>query len=277
MRVLITGGGGLLGGALAASAPPGVELHVTIRRAPAADGIAHRLDLSDAGAVRHLLRRVEPQVVLHTAHDMSASAAEVDAVTTHVVREANGVGAGVIHLSTDLVFDGENAPYSESDPAAPILEYGHRKASAERIVQALQPESAVVRTSLLLRVEPPDRSTAWVLEGLRSGAPPRLFSDEIRTPIAADDLAAQLWELALLPVEERRGVWHLVGPEALSRYALGLLIAAHWGLDAGSVVAGRSREAAVPRPRDTRLLTRRADQMLRTRARGASELLACHP
>ncbi len=68
------------------------------------------------------------------------------------------------------------------------------------------PGAAVVRTSLLLRADPPDRTTAWVVDSLRRGEPVRLFTDELRCPIAAADLAAQLWELAALTPGEHAGV-----------------------------------------------------------------------
>ncbi len=183
------------------------------------------------------------------------------------------MGAGMVHVSTDMVFDGERAPYSEDDPPAPLTGYGRSKAEAEEIVRRTLPGAAVVRTSLILRADPPDRTTGWVLDGLRSGAPVRLFTDELRCPIAADDLAAQLWELASLPADARAGAWHLAGPEALSRYALGLLIAARAGLDPAGITPARLAESPAPRPRDLRLLTGRADRALRTRARPASAVL----
>ncbi len=65
----------------------------------------------------------------------------------------------------------------------------------------------------------------------------------------------------------------MVGPEALSRYALGLLIAARFGLDPRGIVPPPSAASPAPRPRDLRMTTGRADAALRTRARGASEVM----
>lgn len=274
MRVLVTGGGGLLGSVLLRQAPPGVELHATVRRSPAEGAEAHRVELCDPAAVRGAWRRVRPDVVLHTAYDPAATAAQVEAATAAVARACAEQGAGLVHLSTDLVFDGEHAPYAEDRAPAPVHEYGRRKAAAERTVREAVPEAAVVRTSLLVRTDPPDRTTRWVLEGLRGGGPLRLFHDELRTPIAVEELAAQLWEVALLPAGERRGAWHLAGPEAVSRYALGLLIAARWGLDPRGIVPTPAAAFPEPRPRDARLLTPRADRTLRTRARPVSAVLA---
>lgn len=274
MRVLVTGGAGLLGSALLRLAPAGVEVHATVRRTPAHGAEPHRVELADPEAVGALWRRLRPAVVLHTAYDTAVGADEVRAATEAVARACREVGAGVVHVSTDVVFSGESAPYTEADEPAPVHEYGRRKAEAERVVRSAAPGAAVARTSLIVRADPPDRTTAWVLAGLRAGAPVRLFTDELRCPIAVDDLAAQLWEVALLPPAERAGTWHLVGPEALSRYALGLLIAARWGLDPAGIVPTPSRESPAPRPRDARLLSARADAALRTRPRPVSAVLA---
>ncbi len=273
-RVLVTGGGGLLGGALLRSAPPEVELHCTVRRAPAGAGAVHGVELTDADAVAHAWAAVRPDVVIHTAFDTAAGEREVRAAHDNVARACREVGAALVHVSTDALLDGESAPYDERAGPAPVHEYGRLKALAEAVVRAECPDAAVVRTSLLLRADPPDRTTAWAVDSLRRGEPVRLFTDELRCPIAADDLAAQLWELAALPPGERAGVWNLVGPEALSRYALGLLVAARYGLDPRGIVPAPSAASPAPRPRDLRLTTARADAALRTRARGASEVMA---
>jgi dTDP-4-dehydrorhamnose reductase len=272
-RVLVTGGGGLLGGALLRSAPPEVELHCTVRRAPAGGAAVHGVELTDAGAVARTWALVRPQVVIHAAFDTAAGEREVRAAHDNVARACRGAGAALLHVSTDALLDGAGAPYDERAEPAPVHEYGRLKALAEAAVRGECPDAAVVRTSLLLRADPPDRTTAWVADSLRRGEPLRLFTDELRCPIAADDLAAQLWELAALPPAEREGVWNLVGPEALSRYALGLLIAARYGLDPGGIVPAPSAASPAPRPRDLRMTTARADAALRTRARGASEVM----
>jgi dTDP-4-dehydrorhamnose reductase len=101
----------------------------------------------------------------------------------------------------------------------------------------------------------------------------RLFTDELRCPIAVQDLAAQIWEIAALPAGESAGVWNLAGPEAVSRYALGLLLARRHGLDARAIISARSASSPTPRPRDLRLITARADRALRTRPRPVSAVL----
>ncbi|MFL5382593.1 MAG: SDR family oxidoreductase [Longimicrobiaceae bacterium] len=272
--VLITGGAGLLGSELIARAPSSIQIHATQRTSPVTAAEEHTVDLSDHGATVALLDRVRPGLVIHTAYSQAAEG-DVLGATESLVDACAATGCALIHMSTDAVFDGEHAPYAETDEPAPVHDYGRWKAAAERIVRERLSDAAIVRTSLIVRVAPePDRISKKLLDDLRSGEPVRLFVDELRCPIAVEDLAAQLWELAALPAEARAGFWHLAGPEALSRYSLGVLVARRHGVDADAIVPARSRGAGLQRPRDLRLLTPRADRELRTRARPIGEVLS---
>ena len=275
-RVLVTGGAGLLGSALIASPLDGFDLHATRRRAPVQGAEPHAVDLSDLDAVAALFARVRPDVVIHTAYSTDDLERDVGRATESVVAACRSTGAPLVHLSSDVVLDGESAPFDETAEPAPVHEYGRWKARAELHVRRELPAAAVVRTSVIVRADPPDRISAGIVDRLRKGDaadPPRLFVDELRCPIAVEDLAAQIWEIVGLPEERRGGVWHLAGPEAVSRYALGALLAARHGLDARRIVPALNRAFPEPRPRDLRLLTPRADRELSTRARPISEVL----
>ncbi|HEX8691215.1 MAG TPA: sugar nucleotide-binding protein [Longimicrobium sp.] len=270
MRILVTGGGGLLGGALLRGAPEGVEVHATRRTSPVVGARAHAVELSNEAAVEALFDWVRPEVVIHTAYGKEDPARDIVQATRSVAQACRRRGAALVHVSTDVVFDGERAPYAESDPPAPVTAYGRWKAEAERLVRGIAPDAAIVRTSLIVRTDERDPAA----EPLRAGTLPPAFVDELRCAVADQDLAAQLWELALLPRPRTSGVWHLAGPEALSRYALAVLLALRHGADPRAVRPGLNRAFTPRRPRDLRLLTTRADRELRTRARPISEVLA---
>lgn len=273
MCVLITGGGGLLGGELIRQAPAGMEVHATRRTSPVHGAESHAVELSDGDAVAAVWERVRPALVFHTAYSAAEGERDIVRATENVVDACRAAGAALVYLSTDALLDGESSPFAEDAEPAPVHEYGRWKAQAELHVRGRMPDAAVVRTSLIVSAEPPDRGSAWVLDALRRGERPPLFTDELRCPIAVEDLAAQLWELAALPADRRGGVWHLAGPEAVSRYALGVLLALRAGLDPRGIEPRPSAASSAPRPRDLRLLTARADAALSTRARPVSTVL----
>ncbi|HSH78815.1 MAG TPA: sugar nucleotide-binding protein, partial [Herpetosiphonaceae bacterium] len=189
----------------------------------------------------------------------------------HVARATAEVGARLIHISSDSVFDGEHAPYCEADPPSPITPYGASKAAAETAVGALLPGAAIVRTSLIVDDDPLDNHSRTVMDiaaGRRSVA---LFTDEIRCPIAAADLAAAVIELIDLPYA---GPLHVVGPDDVSRYELGTLVARRYALDPALLAASTLAESGLRRPADLRLDTGRARELLGTPLRGVREFLS---
>ena len=257
MRVLVTGGAGMVAGHLLRSAPGEHEVHVTWRRTPAPGGVrAHRVALDEPGALDAVLSRVEPDLVVHTAYT-SRRAADVVEATRLVAQGCAGHGAQLVHLSTDVVFGGDSPPYTESDPMGPITDYGRWKAEAERLVTASVPDACIVRTSLIVSLDPPDQSTEWLLAAVDAGRAPTLFRDEIRTPIRAVDLATTLWALVALDPVARRGVWHLPGPERMSRMELGQRVLRATGRDPGTVREGSVQDHPSPRAVDTTLIARR--------------------
>ncbi len=270
-RVLVTGGAGLVGSTLLATAPPGVELHATQRRSPVLGAEAHRIDLADADATEGRVAAVAPDVVVHTAYDLADLDRDVVAATRTGAAACAATGAALVHLSSDVVFDGEHAPYAEDHPPAPITPYGRAKAQAEADVVAAVPDAAVVRTSLVCAVDPLDPRSAWIVDGLRAGEERCLFTDEVRCPVRADDLALMLWEVVALPRPERAGPWHLDGPDDHDRPQLGCMLAAAHGLDPTGLSAARSRDQPEPRPRDLRLTSSRP---LQHRARPLATLFA---
>jgi dTDP-4-dehydrorhamnose reductase len=272
MRVLVTGGAGLLGTALIRLRPAGAELLATRRSTPVDGHPSEPVDLADADAVDRLVRRFAPSLVIHTAYGTERPERDILHATRNVARACRSAGARLIHLSSDALLDGERAPYDETAAPDPVHDYGRWKAEAEAAALRAVPAAVVVRTSLLTCFEPLDPRSRWVADALRERRTITLFVDELRCPIHPDDLAGQLWEVAGLDEEAARGVWNLVGPEALSRYALGLLIAAHRRLDPAPLLPGRSRDAPGRRPRDLRLSTARADRQLHTRPRPVSAL-----
>lgn len=267
MRVLVTGGAGLLGGELLRRAPAWASTEATVFHRPvsAADVRTHVVDLAQRQAFFEVAERRRPDLVIHTAYSKTDHRATVDAAT-EVATVCAALDVALVHISTDAVFDGDHAPYSEHDEPAPVHAYGRAKHAAETAVVTAVPAATVVRTSLILAADGTDQTSAWAIERLQAGEPVTFFDDEFRMPIFVDDLAEQIWEVASRGAAERAGVWHLVGPERLSRAQVGDVLCGRFGLDPSLIETASAATMGEPRPRDLSLRSDRAGS-LTTQAR----------
>jgi dTDP-4-dehydrorhamnose reductase len=278
--MLVIGGSGYLGGWVIRLACADWDVSATyLSHAADETGIHWRqLDMRDEAAVKALVDGVRPQVVIHTAALNPGQGGDFDAVngagTRHVACAAAGVGARLIHLSTDVLFDGQKGNYVEEDPPNPITPYGRSKALAEEAVLASSAEAVVVRTSLIYGWRPrADRNTRQVMDALAAGRPVRLFTDEVRCPVWVESLAAALIELASLSFT---GVLHVAGAQALSRYEFGVRLLRFHGVDPALALPALSHDSGLTRPLDCTLDCSRARALLQTPLPGVDEVLAAH-
>jgi dTDP-4-dehydrorhamnose reductase len=268
MKILVTGGAGYLGAEVARQAvAAGHDVIATQFTAPAPHGRPVRLDLRDDDEVHRCLMKRGPELVVHTAYRQADSALEGDVVraTRNIALASHRAGARLVHVSTDLVFDGEEgAPYAEDAEPRPISPYGQAKLDAEALVRQLHAEALIVRTSLLYGLPDPGPQ-----EQLALLADSPFYVDEIRSPTHAGELAAALLELGTR--DEGPRLLHLAGADAISRYELARRLRAAHGHDPDTVT-GAPAPLGV-RARDVALDSTRAQNMLQTRLRGVREIL----
>ncbi len=277
-RMLVTGGSGYLGRWVVRLARADWDVAATYLTHPIDEPGAmwRRLDLRDEAAVAALVDEVRPAAIIHTAACNPGYGDDFEATnatgTRHIARAAADCSARLVHLSSDVIFDGDKGNYVEQDPPTPITPYARSKALAEAEVIASGAEAVIARTSLIYGWRPTvDRHTGWIVDGLKTGKPVRLFTDELRCPIWVESLAAAVIELASMSYT---GVLHVAGAQPLSRYEFGARLLRFHGLDPGPAIPALSREIAPGRPLDCTLDCARARSLLGTPLLGVDEVLA---
>ncbi len=246
MKVLITGVNGFTGYYLVSEClVRGYEVIATGKgqsRLPEMNspGFSYRsMDFTDPFSVHDVFQVVKPDVVIHAGGMTRADDCEKQqwlAYVTNVEGTLNLLTNAEQHncffllLSTEFVFDGEKGDYSEDDKAIPVNFYGKTKLEAEEAVREYSGEWAIART-VLVYGHPFTQKKSFVsvvAEKLKRGEEFQLFTDQLRTPTYACDLAKGIADI----IEKKAtGVYHLSGKDLLSPYDIGCLVAEHLGLD----------------------------------------------
>ena len=231
-RWVVTGAGGQLGRCLAAR----LRSHRHFALGAALDREA--LDVTDEKAVHAALRELRPDVVANTAAmtqvdrcESEPEAAErANARAPGFVADAcHAVGARLVQISTDYVFDGRSArPYREDDPTAPTSVYGRTKLEGERRSFAACPDALVVRTAWVFG--PGRNFVATILQAAArargGGAPLRVVDDQRGSPTYAGHLADALLRLV---EADARGLYHVANSGTATWWELARAAVDAWG------------------------------------------------
>ena len=185
----------------------------------------------------------------------------------NLVAAANQTGARLVHLSTDVLFDGTAGPYSESAEPTPIHAYGKAKADAEKLVDAMQ-NHVIARTSLVYSATVRDPTAIWLQSSIDRGKTVTLFTNQLRCPIEASDLSAALLELA---EHDFVGTINVAGLQEVRRSDFARKVLKRWDIPTDTVVDGPDETGRYPL--DVRLDTTLAQSTLQTRLRGLDEVM----
>ncbi|MCU1498941.1 MAG: dTDP-4-dehydrorhamnose reductase [Acidimicrobiales bacterium] len=233
-RILVTGSTGLLGRELVLLArAQHHEVTGLGRHEP------EPCDLTDAAAVARSVHAFGPDLILHAGAWTSVEGCEADPARAHqvngdgtanVVAAADEVGAHVVYVSTDYVFDGTKAgPYVEDDPPAPLSAYGASKLAGEL---AAGPGHTVARTSWISGRHGANM-VRTILRAARTSAELRFVDDQVGHPTFTADLAPALLALGQ---DRAGGVWHVTNAGAVSWYGFARAVMDAAGLDPERVV-----------------------------------------
>ena len=243
MRIVVTGAGGQLG----------VEL-VEAGRAQGHDVVGvtrEQLDVVDADAVSDTFRALRPDVVVHAAAWTAVDACEGDPERAflvnargarHVVEAAHAVGARVVYISTDYVFDGTKVgAYEVDDEPNPQSVYGASKLAGEN---SCGDDDVIVRISWVCGFHG-SNMVKTIMRLATTHDELRFVDDQVGSPTFAADAAVAIMRLATIG---RGGVFHVTNTGVTSWYGFAGDVLEAMGLDRGRVKPITTAELQPPRP-----------------------------
>lgn len=263
-KLLVTGASGFLGWNLCQVATQEWEVYgIVFSHSVKIPGVTIlQVDLRDFQELKRIFHEINPSAVIHTAAQSSPNFCQEHPEASHLMNVTTSCniaglcaddGIPCAFTSTDLVFNGLNAPYRETDAVSPVSLYGEQKVMAEEGMLERYPKTAVCRMPLMFGVAaPPAKSFMQpFIQTLREGKELRLFTDEFRTPASGETAAKGL----LLALEKVNGRIHLGGKERVSRYDFGRLLVEVLELPSEGLKGCQQKDVqmAAPRPPDVSL------------------------
>lgn len=279
--ILVTGAGGLVGGKIVQRL---LETEISFVHAVYHSQLdntvnnrerirKHILDLTNTNEVARLITTIKPQLVIHAAAMTNVDACEYNrelayasnvTCTESIAQACAAIGAQLIYISTDYVFDGSNeqpGPYSETAPIHPINYYGLTKFKGEESVQKYceaKTKWAICRSSVIYGSTLGSRLNfvLWLVKELRVGHTVRVVKDQFSTPTLVDHLVTIVIEIGL---QEGKGVYHTAGADFIDRLSFAKQVANAFALDTSLLepITTASLQQYAPRPLRCGLLCHR--------------------
>lgn len=275
MKIVVTGAKGQLGqDVLKQLAEGDFEVYPLDRAA---------LELTDEQAVAAYMEKVQPDVILHCAAYTNVDGAETDRETAYQVnglatkylaQAANKMGAKILYVSTDYVFNGTgNKPYEVDEPTAPLGVYGETKLAGETFVQEYAEKFFIVRTAWVFGVYGNNFVKTMIRLGKERGEV-GVVHDQVGSPTYTVDLARFMLELMQ---SEKYGIYHATNEGVCSWYEFAVEIFKQAGMDV-KVKPLTTEEFPRPaaRPKYSVLSKRKIAEQGFTPLRGWKEALAAY-
>jgi dTDP-4-dehydrorhamnose reductase len=260
-KVLITGANGLLGQALVKTFMPNYQVLALARDASSKlpfEGFRYvQGDLHDRNGLRDCARELVPNYIINAAAYTNVDGGETEREACwhanvtgveNLVYAAQKVGARIVHVSTDYVFDGKSGPYKENDTPNPLGFYARSKLAGENALIASKANHAIARTMVLYGAGYGVRTNfvTWVIDQLRQGKAIRVVDDQWGNPTLASELAAALQRLA---ESGHTGIYHVSGQEIIDRFSFAQRIAEVFSLDKNLISPVKTADFNQPAPR----------------------------
>ncbi len=198
------------------------------------------MNLQDSEEIEKVLEEIQPDVIIHTAALTNADVCEkrrsmaydINVTGTSRLAElAEDLGAKFVYISTDLVFDGQQGNYRETDIPKPCNYYGETKLLGEKTVKETVSDYLIIRLSLMYGKSHGKSAcfTDWLRDGLEQQQSVKLYTDQFRTPLLVNDGVRSILKLLEQPITGE--TFHIAGQERLNRYEFGKKFAKAFGYD----------------------------------------------
>lgn len=261
-KLLVTGFNGFVAGSVIVQAKGKWEIHGIGRsESPAGESgvFYHTLNMLDERKMEELYHQINPDAVIHTAAMANIDVCQINqemaetvnvGITKTLARLCQESGAKMVFCSTDTVFDGTKGNYTETDEPKAVNFYAETKIRAEQIVLSASGKNVVARLSLVMGLPVMKKGNSFLattIEKLKEGLQVPFPSNEVRTPIDVITLGSALIELA---GNQFRGIIHLSGNTAITRYEMAREIATTLGFSPDLILSTDSNSMAgrAPRP-----------------------------
>jgi dTDP-4-dehydrorhamnose reductase len=221
-RILITGIQGQLG----------QELQETLTSLGEVIGVGREtLDLSQPDSIRQVISQIQPNFIVNAAAYTAVDKAESEVELAHAInaiapeilaREAQKLGATLLHVSTDYVFDGQkNTPYLEEDSTNPLSIYGKSKLAGEENIERACQSYIILRTAWVYGTYGKSNFVKTMLRLGQEREEIRVVSDQVGSPTWARDIAGAITELLVNPTT---GIYHFTNSGVASWYDFAIAI-----------------------------------------------------
>ncbi len=204
-KLLVTGASGFLGWNCCRIAKENYKVTGLYNsRLCSVSGVGYiQCDLTDTGKLGQFISEINPSIIIHTAAISAPNRCQEEPAVSRIINvDVSGAiaricrerGVKLVFTSSDQVFSGNDAPYSECSFVSPVNIYGKQKSEAEQLILKECPDAAVCRMPLMYG-DAPEGATSFIipwLQMLRNGTPLKLFTDEMRTPVSARDAVCGL-------------------------------------------------------------------------------------
>ena len=262
-RILVTGASGLLGLNLALAVDGKQHQIIGVANTQPFTWVGFKsvkAELTESGVVESLIEEHKPEVIIHCAaianvDDCESRPDVAERINAQLPGEIAAAAAKhslkMVQISTDAVFDGQVGNYKETDVPNPLSVYASSKLGGEQAVAAANPNALIARVNFYGWSMAGNRSLAeWFVNNLKAGIAVKGFTDITFCPMMVLDLTNTLMEAIRLDL---KGVYHMVGPQVMSKYDFGQAIVTKFGFDPELISPASVNDAGLKAARSPKL------------------------